>query len=151
MRKKCPYRLFLLISAFVVIVHAQAHSQEDFCALDIGGEDVETIISIFQLNDEQQSLLTGWRGELQLQTRSIEEEMKKLLAEHPQSTEADLRNLARKYGAMKNKLVQLSAEYDQRLLGVFNDKQYDFYVELCREALRTPLNPIPREEEKEDR
>ena len=130
--------------------HARLSAQESFCALDIGGEDVEIIIQIFQLNEEQQSLLESWRAELQLQTRVLEDEMKQLLATHPQSTEADLQNLARKYGLLKNQLLQISSEYDQRLLGVFNEKQYKFYTELCREAMRTPLNPIPREEEEKE-
>ena len=132
-------------------MHSRLYSQESYCALDIGSEDVEIIVQIFQLNEEQQSLLEQWRGELQLQTRVLQEEMNQLLASHPQSTETDLRNLAKKYAVLKNQLLQISSEYDQRLLGVFNDKQYEFYTELCREALRIPLNPIPREEEKEER
>ena len=147
---KLSFRSILLLSTLFFYVHCQVFSQENYCALDIGGEDVETLIAIFQLNDEQQSLLEKWRGELLVQSRLIQDEIDQLLADHPQSTEADLRNLAKKYGNLKNKLIRVSAEYDQRLLGVFNDKQYDFYVELCREALRSPLNPIPKEEDKED-
>ncbi len=139
-----------IVVTLLFFTHSRLSAQESFCALDIGGEDVEILIQIFQLNEEQQSLLETWRAELQVQTRVLEEEMKQLLATHPQSTEADLRNLARKYGLLKNQLLQLSAEYDQRLLGVFNEKQYKFYTELCREVMRIPLNPIPREEEEKE-
>ena len=93
--------------------------------------------------------MEAWRAELQLKSRLIEDDIEQLLATHPQSTEADLRNLAKKYAGLKDNLLTISAEYDQRLLGVFNEKQYKFYTELCREARRTPLNPIPREEKEE--
>ena len=136
---------FLIFSLFSCHISAQT----DYCALDIGGDDAETIIQIFQLNEEQQLLMEEWRGELQLKSRLIEDDIEQLLATHPQSTEADLQNLAKKYAGLKDKLLMVSAEYDQRLLGVFNEKQYKFYAELCREAMRTPLNPIPREEKEE--
>ena len=146
---KLTFRNIGLAFLIFILTNWQGYSQTDYCALDIGGDDSDTIIQIFQLNEEQQSLMEGWRAELQLKTRLIEDDIEQLLATHPQSTQTDLQNLARKYAVLRDKLLTVSSEYDQRLLGVFNEKQYKFYTELCREAMRTPLNPIPREE-KED-
>jgi hypothetical protein len=125
------------------------YPQLDDCTLDIAGQDTGVIIDIFQLNDDQQLSLDKWIGELELARRPIEEELRLLLIEHPQSTEADLHNLAKKYSSLNNKLIELSKEYDRKLLGIFNEKQFEYYVSLCKEASRIPLNPVITVEEEE--
>ncbi len=122
------------------------YSQETACTLDIGGKDGQLIVEIFQLNEQQQGQLEEWVSELHTQSETIEEKIQKLLDQHPQSTEADLLNLARKYAALKDELVTITLQYDQKLLGIFNEKQYAFYKELCTEAARRPLNPIYQQE-----
>ncbi len=132
------------------MLHYTMTAQIPDCSLDIGGKDTEVIIKVFQLNEKQQSLLDGWKSELNLQVRVIEDNIDQLLDQHPQSTEADLMNLAKKYTRLKDSLVQISNQYDQMLLGVFNEKQYEFYTELCREAIRRPLTPVATEQEEEE-
>ena len=148
-RKLCKINL-CLISVLFGLLGLQSHAQLDDCSLDIGGEDTDVLITVFQLNEEQQAYLNTWRGELSVQARTIEEDIQQLLDNHPQSTEADLQNLSRKYAKLKDQLVALSRNYDQKMLGTFNPKQYEFYIELCKEALRRPLVPVPLEEEEED-
>ncbi len=125
------------------------YSQADDCTLDIAGQDTGIIVDIFQMNDDQKAHLDTWIGEFELARRPIEEELRLLLIEHPQSTEADLHNLAKKYSTLNNKLIELSMEYDRKLLGIFNEKQFAYYVSLCKEAARRPLNPILMVEEEE--
>lgn len=109
------------------------------CTLSIGGKDKDVIVQVFQLNDEQQGKLSNWQGELEVKTKILEDQMKLLLAEHPQSEEDDLMLLAKKYKKLEKEMVELTMTYDKKLLAVFNDKQYTRYTNLCKEALREPL------------
>ena len=145
------FTLKYILVGLAAFLHSQSvlHAQSQDCTLDIAGKDVDVIIQIFQLNADQRSMLEMWRKEVLSKTEVLEGKMKKLLEEHPQSNETDLRNLSKKYATLKEKLMLVSMEYDQKLLGVFNDKQYAYYSKLCTEALRKPLNPILQEEEKE--
>ena len=136
----------VLMVAITLLWQFNLYSQETACTLDIGGKDSQLIVEIFQLNEQQQGQLEEWVSELQTQSENIEEKIQKLLDHHPQSTEADLLNLARKYAVLKDELVTLTLQYDQKLLGIFNEKQYAFYKELCTEAARRPLNPIYQQE-----
>ena len=140
--------LFSMLMPFILANHC-LYSQLDDCSLDIGGKDIEVIITIFQLNEDQQDNLEKWIAEMNLETKTIEDDMRKLLDDHPQSTEADLHNLAKKYLELKDKLVLVSKIYDQKLLGTFNEKQYAYYTKLCKEALRKPLLPDRPEQEDE--
>lgn len=113
------------------------------CTLDLGGTNLDTLIKVFQLNDAQIALVEHWQAELQLQMKSIEDEAKELLAKQPQRTEEELLALSQKYKVLRDKMANLSADYDQKLLRELNDKQYGRYVSLCQEALRTPLEKTP--------
>ncbi len=135
--------IFLLVSQWL-------YPQVEDCTLDIAGQDTDIIVDIFQMNDDQKTRLETLIAELEFARRPLEEEQRRILNEHPQSTESDLHNLAKKYSILNNKLVDLSVEYDQMLLGIFNDKQFAYYISLCEEAARRPLNPIRLEEEEEE-
>jgi len=142
MKHLLSYCLFVtgLFSGFV------ASAQLPDCTLGIGGKDTEVLIQVFQLNDEQKNALNIWAGELQTQNKLKEEEIKLLLDKHPQSTQKDLETLAKKYKVLKDQMLATSKSYDQKLLGLFNPRQYQRYVELCSEALRTPITPIAAEQ-----
>tara|TARA_R110002051_G_scaffold316954_1_gene397400 strand:+ start:4688 stop:5107 length:420 start_codon:yes stop_codon:yes gene_type:complete len=124
----------LIIFLFLCTIGA---AQE--CTLGIGGRDAETIIQVFQLNVEQVAKMNELRNALDLETSPIEEESKKLLETHPQSTPEELTELAVKFKVLESKIVQISRSYDQKLLALFNQKQFQRYVELCYEVARTPL------------
>ena len=126
--------LFLSLSTFVV-------AQE--CTLDIGGKNHNTIIDIFQLNQEQQTTLETLRAELEINQNAIEEEIQKLFSTAPQSTQEELISLSDKYKVLKEKMVNAAWESDKKLLETFNPKQYERYLSLCNEALRNPIEITP--------
>lgn len=141
---------FILTAVLYTLLICPSFSQVDDCSLDIAGKDTDVLIQVFQLNEEQQSKLETWSEELESQSREIEKDIDQLLENHPQSTEADLLNLSDKYAKLKDKLVFLNLQYDQKLLGIFNEKQYQFYTELCKEAFRRPLPPFLEEDKGEE-
>jgi hypothetical protein len=114
------------------------------CTLDIGGKNSETIVKIFQLNEQQLTTMEALRGDLEIERKSVEEQIEKLLAEHPQSKEEDLIVLADKYKVLQQKLVNISKAGDKKLLETFNSRQYERYLELCNEAIRRPIVVTPK-------
>lgn len=133
------------VKIFVVLLFLCSISNAQDCTLGIGGRDAETIIQVFQLKVEQVEKMNELKSALELETSPLEEQIKQLLDTHPQSTPEELTELAEKFKVLESKIVQISRSYDQRLLALFNQKQFQRYVELCREAVRTPLKiePIP--------
>ncbi len=129
-----PLVLSLFVSSFII-------AQE--CTLDIGGKNGTMVIDIFQLNEKQQTVMEELRGELEITTKSLEDEIQKLFASHPQGTEAELITLSDKYKILKEKLVSASRESDKKLLETFNQKQYERYKSLCYEAVREPIKITP--------
>ena len=114
------------------------------CTLDIGGKNADAIVSVFQLNEGQVATMKTLKEFLQVETGHIEERIEKLLAEHPQSTEAELNTLAEKYKTMQQQIVTASRESDKKLLAEFNAKQYELYLQLCKVAIRRPISVIPK-------
>ncbi|MGB5821612.1 MAG: hypothetical protein WBG90_19175 [Saonia sp.] len=113
------------------------------CTLDIGGKSSETIIKIFQLNEEQIGKMESWSAQLNTETSLIEDQIKLLLDEHPQETPDDLALLAKKYNTLKEQIVNTSKEYDKKLIALFNERQYQRYSDLCHAAFRKPIMVNP--------
>ena len=113
------------------------------CILDIGGKNTDTLVQVFQMNEEQTSQMNIWHAELVIETKVVEGEIQKLFDSHPQSTPEELTSLAVKYKVLQEKIVNASKATDQRLLSIFNKKQYDRYLELCNEAFRRPIRAVP--------
>lgn len=113
------------------------------CTLDIGGKNTDILIRIFQLNEEQISQMEVWRAELEIETKVVEDDIQKLFDNQPQSTPAELTTLADKYKVLQQKIVDASMATDKMLLSVFNEKQYDRYLNLCDEAYRRPIKIVP--------
>ncbi|MGB7393443.1 MAG: hypothetical protein WA913_03520 [Pricia sp.] len=114
------------------------------CTLDIGGKNTQSIVEVFQLNEAQIEMMETLRGELEIETKGLEEQIEKLLADHPQSTEEELIKLADKYKALQQKMVDASYESDKKMLSQFNPKQYERYLQLCRAAIRMPIKVVPK-------
>lgn len=114
------------------------------CTLDIGGKNAETMVAVFQLNEAQRARLKILQEELAVETKSLESQIEKLLADHPQSTEEELIKLADKYKVLQQKIVTASYESDKKLLSEFNAKQYDRYLQLCKAAIRMPIAIVPK-------
>lgn len=128
---------FFFINILLVFLVTQARSQD--CTLGIGGKDKDVIIQVFQLNEAQITKLETWGGELKIKTKLKEDELKQLLSEHPQSTQEDLFLLAKKYKNIEQEIIDISLSYDKKLLAIFNERQYSRYMDLCKEASRSPL------------
>jgi len=126
-----------LMIGFFLCVTVNAQLQD--CTLGIGGKDTEILAQVFQLKDGQIDKMELWIGQLQTENRLAEDQIKELFDNHPQSTHEELETLAKKYKVLKDKMVATSKKYDKKLLGIFNEKQYQRYVELCNEALRRPM------------
>lgn len=139
---KSNFYYFLLITIFL---GTTVNAQLDNCTMGMGGPDTGVITQVFQLNDKQISQMEFWIGELVTENKLVEDQIKVLFDTHPQANQDELTTMATKYKALKDQLVALSLNYDRKLLGIFNEKQYQRYVELCAEALRQPLIPYTEE------
>ncbi len=120
------------------------NAQDRDCMLGLGGSSAETIIQVFQLNEEQIEKMDEWTAELKLSNKVYQEEITQLFDTHPQSKTEDLEALATKYKVLKDQVLANTKEYDRRLLKLFNPKQYDRYLELCATANRIPFQVIPQ-------
>ncbi len=143
-------RTFYLLTLLLICAISTTRAQMENCTLGVGGKDTQLITDVFQLNDAQLHQMELWIGELGMESKLIEDEIKELFDNHPQSTQEEMLTLAQKYKVLKDRLTHLSLNYDSRVLGLFNEKQYQRYVELCAEALRKPLTPILSSEETSD-
>ncbi|MGB5428069.1 hypothetical protein [Eudoraea sp.] len=143
---KCPKGLEIMklkyYSILLFFICFSSFGQTDDCTLGIGGKDTETIINVFQLDDEQLVKMEAWIQELKKTNEVIEEQIDVLLEKHPQSNEEELRVLAEKFKPLRAQIIANSKIYDQKLLGILNEKQYQRYITLCTEAMRRPLKGL---------
>ena len=128
---------FLFIIVLLVFNYTAAQLSD--CTLAVGGKDTEVIIQVFQLNDAQQEKLMNWIGELQLYHKEKADEIRQLFDTHPQQTTEELEQLAEKYKGLRDEIEANSRAMDLKLIATFNQKQYERYVALCREAGREPM------------
>lgn len=135
--------LFAILLFFVIYTST---GQTTDCTLGIGGKDTETIIKVFQLSEEQLVQMEGWIQELKKSNEGIQEQIDDLLEKHPQSNPEELETLAQKFKPLRAQILSNSKKCDQKLLGIFNENQYQRYISLCGEALRKPLVGIGAEE-----
>jgi len=136
-----PKAYYILLTLFFLLVSVNAQN----CTLDIGGKNIDQIVTVFQLNEAQVGTMEALRAELEIKAKTIEDDIQKLFDNHPQSSPEELTTLAGKYKVLQQKLVEASFESDKKLLGTFNEKQYQRYLILCDEALRDPIRIIPIE------
>lgn len=123
--------VFLFLTSFVGL------SQD--CTLDAGGGNTDMIVSVFQLNANQTAKLESLKGDYGVKEKALQDEIESLLEKHPQSTPEELTRLGEKYAVLEQNLVTLSKTTDTELLQIFNERQYNRYLELCREAIRKPI------------
>lgn len=124
---------------FIVLLFTCFLGKAQDCVLEIGGKHYETIVSVFQLNEEQKLKVEEWRAELSVEAKLINEEAEKLFETHPQDTPEELTVLGQKYNVLKQRLLDVTIKYDKKLVGSFNEKQKERYAQLCKAASRRPL------------
>ncbi len=113
------------------------------CALGVGTSDPDTVIEVFQLNNQQIEKLKAVKLAYTDNSQGIQEKIEKLLNEHPQSTPADLTLMAEKYNVLKEEMISLSLKSDEEVLTTFNQKQYERYLILCKETFQKPIVVTP--------
>ncbi|GGG49848.1 hypothetical protein GCM10011414_19560 [Croceivirga lutea] len=126
--------IFLTILSLSVYSNAQ-----DDCNLGVGGGHHEEIIKFFQLDSIQQEKLKNWGAELEFRNEIFRIRAKSLLETHAQSSPEDLLKLSLEYRVLLDSMRANLRLLDKRLLGTFNDKQYNLYVEMCNSINRSPI------------
>ena len=136
-------RLFYLM-VFLYLGFNMGLQAQDDCVLGVGITADSTLIDIFQLNEEQTEALTNWSAELKYRNELLNSQAENLLKRHPQSSAAELMVLAEKYKVIRDSMGAVQRMLDIRTLKLFNEKQYELYLALCKEAFRQPYIVIPR-------
>lgn len=130
--------LFLVFVFSVPFLRAQ-----DDCILGVGITPDSTLIEIFQLNGEQTEKVRNWSAELKYRNELLNSQADNLLKRHPQNSPAELGVLAEKYRKISDSMEMVQRLVDLRTLKVFNDKQYELYLSLCKKAFRQPYRVVP--------
>lgn len=133
--------MVLLILAF------QGRAQLD-CMLGVGGPDGETMAEVFQLNEEQRERLRNWSAELKYRNALLRDQAEFLLKRNGTSPPEELLKVSVQYRALLDSMQQNILMMDGRMLALFNDRQYQRYLLLCREL---SLRPIPRNRSMDER
>lgn len=128
-------RILLPIALFFGLT---IYAQED-CLLGLGGMDDEAIISVFQLNEEQEEQMRNWSAELKVRNAVFKDRANYLLKRHAQSSPEDLISVSFKYKDLLDSMRQNVRMLDKRLLSIFNDNQYNLYIELCTQLTLRPI------------
>lgn len=136
LQKKC----FLVVLSLVCL---QGLVAQDDCILGVGVTANETIISVFQLNEEQVEKMANLGAELKYRNELLSNQLENITKRHPQSSEEDLMKLAGEYKTMMDSMGRVQKMIDKKVLALFNKKQYNRYINLCEEAFRRPLYVIP--------
>jgi len=135
---KRSFGVVLIISALSIPVAAQ----ED-CILGVGITKDETIIDVFQLNEEQSEQMINFSAELKYRNELLNNQAENILKRHPQSSAAELMVLAEKYNVIRDSMARVQRMIDIKTLKLFNKNQYLRYLELCSEAFRQPFRVVP--------
>lgn len=138
--------LTLLFFASTLVVMGQDRD----CMLGLGGTASETIIQVFQLNKEQISKMDQWKAALGQDNKIVQDEITQLFDTDGQSSEEALQEMATTYRGLKDKVIENSKAYDRKLLNIFNEKQYQRYIALCKEARRIPMTILAQSTDQKD-
>ena len=136
------FNIFVWLVLLIGFVE-EARSQAD-CVLGVGITDKETLITVFQMNSIQQENLVNFEAELNYRNEILNNQLKNMTRRHPQSTPAELGQLADKYTAVMDSMQMVQAFIDKKVLRLFNEKQYALYRSLCKEASLSPFVIVPK-------
>ena len=132
----------LLFSVLLSTISSVLLAQAD-CVLGVGLTDDNTLIDIFQMNKMQQEQLANFGAELKYRNELLNNELENVMKRHPQSNPTELRQLADKYKGVMDSMAAIQTMIDKKVLSLFNEKQYQLYLSLCKEAMRSPYIVIP--------
>ncbi|WP_190809368.1 hypothetical protein [Flagellimonas sp. S3867] len=115
-------------------------SAQKECALGIGGGNDDSIAEVFQLNELQLEKLKNWSAELKIRNELLKDQAKFILKRNAQSSPEDLLSISYKYRSLLDSMKQNVRMLDKRLLSIFNDKQYNLYMDLCGQMMLQPIH-----------
>ncbi|MBQ4914379.1 hypothetical protein J8L85_08030 [Maribacter sp. MMG018] len=133
----------LFLGVLFILFSTTLMAQED-CVLGVGFTDDAILIDVFQMSEMQQKQLADFKGELKHRNELLNAQLEDIATRHPQSTVEELTELAGKYNGIMDSMRLVQATIDKRVLATFNQKQYDRYLSLCKEANRTPYVVEPK-------
>jgi len=137
--KKLRNTFFLILIFLVSKVTAQAD-----CILGVGITNDSIISDVFQLNSEQAQQLANYAAELKYRKELLNNQLENYQKRQPQSTVIELTKLAEKYKSVMDSMQSVQGLIDRKMLALFNDRQYQLYRTLCREATRSPFLVVPK-------
>ncbi|WP_127141360.1 hypothetical protein [Flagellimonas marinaquae] len=127
-----------IISFLFLISGFYGMAQMD-CILGVGGRDDETIIKVFELTEEQQENLKNWSAELKVRNDIFKDKAAYLMKQNEESPPEVLMEVSKKYQSYIDSMANNVRMIDMRLLGTFNEKQYQRYVKLCSQLSLRPI------------
>lgn len=127
-----------IISFLFLISGFYGMAQMD-CILGVGGRDDETIIKVFELTEEQQENLKNWSAELKVRNDIFKDKAAYLMKQNEESPPEVLMEVSKKYQSYIDSMANNVLMIDMRLLGTFNEKQYQRYVKLCSQLSLRPI------------
>ncbi|MGW9686948.1 hypothetical protein [Flagellimonas sp. 2504JD1-5] len=128
------------IFLYVILMSGIFCSAQQECALGIGGGNDDAIAEVFQLNELQLEKLKNWSAELKVRNQYLKDQAKFLLKRNAQSSPEDLLSMSHKYRGLLDSMRQNVRMLDKRLLSIFNNKQYNLYMELCEQMMLRPIH-----------
>jgi hypothetical protein len=125
-----------LISFLLLCISANAQME---CMLGVGGKDNETITKVFELTEEQQENLKNWSAELKVRNDLLRDKAQYLMKKNEESSPEVLVTVSQEYKIILDSMKQNIRMIDKRLLGTFNEAQYERYTKLCNQMTLRPI------------
>lgn len=110
------------------------------CILGVGGKDNEAITKVFELTEQQQENLKNWSAELKVRNQWLEDKAKFLMKKHEESSPEILVTVSEEYKVLIDSMRQNIRMMDKRLLGTFNEVQYERYLKICNQMSLLPIH-----------
>ncbi len=125
-----------------VLLFKNVNAQAD-CILGVGVTSDSIISDIFQLNEMQKQQLELLSTDVKLLNESLNDNLAEVKSKHPQSNVTELRQLADKYKVVMDSMANVQKVMDKKMLALFNFNQYELYLSLCKDALRSAYIVTP--------
>ena len=138
---KIGIKVFLIGMIFGLKLNV-LNAQED-CILGVGISKDQTLIEVFQLNEAQKEQLINLSAELKIRNEHLDNQAANLLKRHPQGNPSELAVLAEKYTVIVDSIQKIQKMIDVKVLRSFNKKQYERYLQLCKEMIKYPIHVVP--------
>lgn len=127
---------FFLFTLFCLSGYSQAD-----CYLGIGGKDDAIIEKVFNLDSIQVEKMKNWGAELRYRNSFLITQANNLVKRHSESSPEVLKTMSVSYKKLLDSMQSNLRMLDKKMLGVFNEEQYNLYIMLCNQNSSSPLYP----------